>query len=213
MSVSLARGGGHDVLGLRYRAREARAVDLDDQLLALDVEGETATVADLAEPLACRPVEMSSIANPLSAESRSAARVMTEPYPASGRGLAYTCCSDCRSTSHAPRATRCRSYQTCQVNGLLWCARDTRGCVTAARRICPIRRRRRSCLPGRGVSRRPHAAGRGGAPWPGTRGRRVRRRDRLAGGAGPGRPAIRSSPSSRPRASAAPCRFRLRRRR
>src|SRR6186713_2617801 len=47
--TGLARRGGHHVLGLRNRPSEPGSVDLDDQLLVLYVEGETAPVAHLAE--------------------------------------------------------------------------------------------------------------------------------------------------------------------
>ena len=50
MSVSLRVAGRDDVLGLRHRPAQPRAVDLDDQRLAFDVEGEASTVADLAKP-------------------------------------------------------------------------------------------------------------------------------------------------------------------
>ena len=76
------------------------------------------------KPLACRPVEISSMANPLSAESRARREAHDRTIPLR-RGVP-TLAVRLSSTSHARELPVADTYQTCRSTGLLWCARDTR---------------------------------------------------------------------------------------
>ena len=195
MSVSLRLASGHDVLGLRDRARSAAGGRSRRPACCRSMWKEKLRPSPTwPNPLACTPVEMSSIANSWLPKSRSAARVMTEPYRWRRRrrdaarderpviatsGLptlaVRSAIQFARSESYPlPRASNPQSA----VSLLRRCAGNRCWCRRAARRIPPTPRRRRSfplrrrCLP-RSPARQPAWCGR----WRACSGGGVRRGD------------------------------------
>ncbi len=185
MSVSLRVATGDDVLLLRHRPAQPRAVDLDDQHWRSTWKEKLRPSPTWPNPLACTPVVMSSTANSWLPNPLSAARVMTVTIPSpmpppqgatSGGQFAMTVClhllfDQIHVARHRelPVATPTKHHQPagsllgaaalaiCGIRGLL---------VEPGRRPAADDRAR----PGRGVSpgdRR--TGGRRATRWPATR--------------------------------------------